>query len=81
MECAKLKLLDGALAATHFLCNFAQTPLIHEPPENNLALVGRKSINQLKEDCPLLDAVICASRFQDFGRYFLPSSRMLPSVR
>src|SRR5581483_5432609 len=55
LQRAKLQLLDGSIAASHFLSDLANASLIDEAAQNHMALIERKSIDQLEQHRALFD--------------------------
>src|SRR5919198_6493009 len=56
-ERAELELLDGALGFLQALRDFANAPFVHEPVEDDRALIRRKRVDEPEQTRHLVDVI------------------------
>jgi hypothetical protein len=56
LKSPELQLLDGAFAAPHLLGNFPNTSLLKEASLQDVSLIVRQTLQQLREQCLPLGA-------------------------
>src|SRR5579872_2842500 len=81
LQGAELQLFHRSLAASQLVRDFAYRPLIDEPANDDLFLIGGQTLHQLRQDGPLFDGRVDAGLLQFVGGDLLPFSLPSPAIR